>query len=157
MQLLQRRHLTATVQENEALAATHNKSTSADASDADESDALFHQLSLGATRPCQSFIWAQARIAFKKRNTKQRVELIKVRDGRVDAASELQDLLNSRKRKGSGVLPSVERAIRNILVYKDISIAAATFDPTRAGPTIVRGICNILQVCSSSRTDDHSM
>jgi hypothetical protein len=148
---------TATVQGNEALAAKHNKSTSADTSDVHESNALFHQSSLGATSTCQSLFWDQARIAFEKHNTKQRVELTKVGDGHVDASNELQDLLKSRKRKGSGVSPSVERAIRNILVYKDISIAAATFDPTRAGPTIVRGICNILQVCSSSRTYGHSM
>jgi hypothetical protein len=109
---------------------------------ADSADKPSHE----AIRTDQSFFWARARDSFEKKNGKKRVELMKLGEDYVDAAAELQTLLDERKRKNKGITPSTERAIRNILVYKDISVAAATFDPMRAAPTIVRGICAILQV-----------
>jgi hypothetical protein len=104
------------------------------------------QPSQGVARADQSSYWARARDSFEEKNGKRIVELMKMGEDHADAAPELQRLLDERKRSNKGVSPTVERAIRNILVYKDISVAAATFDPTRAAPTIVRGICTILQV-----------
>jgi hypothetical protein len=120
--------------------------TAADAPVARVSTTRTEEPSHETAKTMQSFFWAQARESFERKNEKRIVELMKMGEDRVDAALELQKLLDERKRSNKGVSPTVDRAVRNILVYKDISVAAATFDPTRAAPTIVRGICTILQV-----------
>ncbi|KAI4608580.1 hypothetical protein J4E83_009016 [Alternaria metachromatica] len=93
-----------------------------------------------------SFFWAQAYTAFDERHEKSDIELLKGGEGSLAVITKLEDTLSRRKRENKGLPPKIERAIRNVLVFKDISVAAAQFDPLRAAPTIVRGVCNVLQV-----------
>jgi hypothetical protein len=112
----------------------------------DISDVLPVQL-LGEVGPnANPFFWAQAYASFESKHGRKDVALMRMGESQKNEQIDLAEVLGEKKRGMKNISPSLERAIHDILTFKDIAVAAAQFDPTRAAPTIVRGVCNILQV-----------
>lgn len=91
-------------------------------------------------------LWHTAFEEFKSTDEASYNELRRIGSNDEDLIAGIRKFIEDKNRKRRGIHPETEKAFRNIVDCKDLLIAIANFDPTKATVLVFRGIFHLLQV-----------